>query len=96
MCNRRGIPIDLSSFSPPATEKTSSKDSVSHSASRGGSDQQPTSATTPMTPAGGDLSEMVSMGGESLGSFSEDFETVSFAEESGLPAAACSIERKNL
>ena len=36
-----------------------------------------------MSPAG-ELPEMVSMGGESLGSFSEDFETVSFAEESGL------------
>ena len=52
-------------------------------ASRGGSDRQQPTSTTPMTPAAGQLPDMVSMGGESLGSFSEDFETVSFAEESG-------------
>lgn len=40
--------------------------------------------TTPVTPGagGGESVERVSMGGESLGSFSE-FETVSFADESG-------------
>jgi hypothetical protein len=69
------------------TQKANNKDSVSHSASRGR--QQPT-PTTPMTPAVGELPEMVSMGGESLGSFSEDFETVSFADESGEVPCGCS------
>ena len=55
----------------------------------GGSDQ-PTSVT-PMTPAG-EFPEMVSMGGESLGSLSEEFETVSFAEETGQQLyATCMI-----
>ncbi|CAI8027733.1 Protein Aster-B [Geodia barretti] len=70
------------------TQKANNKDS--HMASRGGSDRQQPTSTTPMTPAAGQLPDVVSMGGESLGSFSEDFETVSFAEESGEVPCGCS------
>lgn len=54
--------------------------SAMQSVSHDGADHQ--NPPTPMTPGGGDFPERISMGGESLGSYSE-FETVSFADESG-------------
>lgn len=55
------------------------KKSAVQSLSHDGVDHQ--NPPTPMTP-GGEFPEHVSMGGESLGSYSE-FETVSFVDESG-------------
>lgn len=54
--------------------------SATQSVSHDGVDHQ--NLSTPMTPGGGEFPERISMGGESLGSYSE-FETVSFADESG-------------
>jgi hypothetical protein len=59
--------------------------SVSSSTARGRGEQE--TLATPVS-LGGELPEMVSMGGESLGSFSE-FETVSFAEDSGEIPCGC-------
>ena len=55
-------------------------ESPANSAPRETTDNQ--TPPTPMTPGGGEFPERVSIGGESLGSYSE-FETVSFADETG-------------
>ena len=55
-------------------------ESPANSATRETTDNQ--TPPTPMTPGGGEFPERVSIGGESLGSYSE-FETISFTDETG-------------
>jgi hypothetical protein len=62
-------------------------ESPANSAPRETTDNQ--TPPTPMTPGGGEFPERVSIGGESLGSYSE-FETVSFADETGEIPCGCS------